>query len=197
MKRKSFNIAEGIQREKKRKAPLSPEEKKERNNKIKKDKKVKLEYEGFIPTEINLGHDVFSKLAVIYQTQLGIELKAKGKNIDYVSKVISFCITMIYERMYAKKFDLPRITPARNYESQKLYDLFQIASYRLSVGDNESEVYRALRTKYKQIPIVRGNAVRNDLIPTIQNKNFIYDLTTPEEISKLIDKINKANKNTE
>ncbi|WIE06536.1 hypothetical protein [Providencia rettgeri] len=99
-------------------------------NKAKKAKKYA--DAGFTRTKIYLGTDTYEKLAEIYQYQYGKKLNINGrKEIDKLSRVISYCINKVYEKIYIKNKDgqLPDILPADKPDSQLLYDLYQAAMY--------------------------------------------------------------------
>lgn len=105
----------------------------ERNAKYKRNKEQKYKGNGFINTKIYLGRDTFERLAEIYEDLLGEKLHYDGKkNIDDLSRVISYCILRLYRPLYIKKGkgDLPDIEPATSREAQAFYDLYQSVAFR-------------------------------------------------------------------
>lgn len=104
-------------------------------NKAKKEKKYV--DSGFSRTKIYLGKDTYEKLAAIFEDQRGSVLNIEGrKDIDSLSRVISYCINKVYKQIHIKKKGglLADVTPAFNAKSQELYDLYQAASFMESKG---------------------------------------------------------------
>lgn len=104
-------------------------------NKAKKEKKYV--ESGFSRTKIYLGRDTYEKLAAIFEDQRGSALNIEGrKDIDSLSRVISYCINKVYKQIHIKKKggQLADVTPAFNAKSQELYDLYQVASFLQSEG---------------------------------------------------------------
>ncbi|EKN6179531.1 hypothetical protein DVQ53_01095 [Yersinia enterocolitica] len=104
-------------------------------NKARKEKKYV--DSGFSRTKIYLGKDTYEKLAAIFEDQRGSVLNIEGrKDIDSLSRVISYCINKVYKEVHIKKKDgqLADVTPAFKAKSQELYDLYQAASFMQSKG---------------------------------------------------------------
>ncbi|OMQ18784.1 hypothetical protein [Serratia oryzae] len=104
---------------------------------------------GFTRTKIYLGRDVYERLADIYERQHGKPLNIEGrKDIDSLSRVISYCINRTYKFAYINKGEGTRddILPARNARSQELYDLHQAAKFLKASGYSTAEIRRKLST---------------------------------------------------
>jgi hypothetical protein len=87
---------------------------------------------GFSRLKIYLGRHTYENLAKIYEDQQGTPLNIDGrKDIDSLSRVISFCINKVYEQMYIEKEErgVNNALPAKNAGSQELYDLYQAATF--------------------------------------------------------------------
>lgn len=104
-------------------------------NKARKEKKYT--DAGFWRTKIYLGKDTYEKLAAIFEDQRGGVLNIGGrKDIDSLSRVVSYCINKVYKEVHIKKKggQLADVTPAFNAKSQELYDLYQAVSFMHSKG---------------------------------------------------------------
>ena len=71
-------------------------------NKARKEKKYT--DAGFSRTKIYLGKDTYEKLAAIFEAQRGGVLNIGGrKDIDSLSRVVSYCINKVYKEVHIKK----------------------------------------------------------------------------------------------
>jgi len=130
------------------KKPQTSDFYRERNAKYKRNKEQKYKENGFINTKIYLGRDAFERLAEIYEDLLGEKLHYDGKkNIDDLSRVISYCILRLYRPLYIKKGkgELPDIEPATSREAQAFYDLYQSVAFRHDTRVTEVNFLNRLR----------------------------------------------------
>lgn len=135
-------------------------------NKARKEKKYT--DAGFSRTKIYLGRDTYEKLAEIFEDQRGSVLNIEGrKDIDSLSRVISYCINKVYQEVHIKKKkigQLPDVIPALNAKSQELYDLYQAASFMQSEGHSISKIRTKMSANEYPAPnTITLNGSRNRL----------------------------------
>ncbi|MBL5906121.1 hypothetical protein [Serratia fonticola] len=106
---------------------------------------------GFTATKLRLGKDVMDKLGEIYEDLLGEEIDLEHKDLEALSRVVSYCISKCYKEMYIKKGkgELPDITPAKTNKAQQLYDLYQAVSFQEATGHSLDEISREM-TSWKR-----------------------------------------------
>lgn len=101
---------------------------------------------GFTTTKLRLGKDVIDKLCKIYEDQLGEKIDLEHKDLEALSRVVSYCINKCYREMYIRKGKgtLPDITPAKTAKAQQLYDVYQAVSFKVSNGYSLDEISREM-----------------------------------------------------
>ncbi|MCX9038658.1 hypothetical protein NLN82_21770 [Citrobacter portucalensis] len=109
---------------------------KSRNARYKSKTESIHEKSGFTTLKLRVGQDVMQKLEEIYRDHRGYELNETRKDLDALSKVVSYCVSKFYKEMYLqkKKGALPDILPAKTPRAQELYDLHQAVAYRALSG---------------------------------------------------------------
>ncbi|HDS7215153.1 TPA: hypothetical protein QH443_002130 [Klebsiella aerogenes] len=109
---------------------------KSRNARYKSKTESIHEKSGFTTLKLRVGQDVMQKLEEIYRDHRGYELNETRKDLDALSKVVSYCVSKFYKEMYLqkKKGSLPDILPAKTPRAQELYDLHQAVAYRALSG---------------------------------------------------------------
>lgn len=109
---------------------------KSRNARYKSKTESIHEKSGFTTLKLRVGQDVMQKLEEIYRDHRGYELNETRKDLDVLSKVVSYCVSKFYKEMYLqkKKGSLPDILPAKTPRAQELYDLHQAVAYRALSG---------------------------------------------------------------
>ncbi|MCF6629497.1 hypothetical protein [Raoultella ornithinolytica] len=109
---------------------------KSRNARYKSKTESIHEKSGFTTLKLRVGQDVMQKLEEIYRDHRGYELNETRKDLDALSKIVSYCVSKFYKEMYLqkKKGSLPDILPAKTPRAQELYDLHQAVAYRALSG---------------------------------------------------------------
>lgn len=109
---------------------------KSRNARYKSKTESIHEKSGFTTLKLRVGQDVMQKLEEIYRDHRGYELNETRKDLDALSKVVSYCVSKFYKEMYLqkKKGVLPDILPAKTPRAQELYDLYQAVTHRALSG---------------------------------------------------------------
>jgi hypothetical protein len=103
---------------------------------------------GFTTNKLRLGKDVIDKLVEIYEDQLGEKIDLEHKDLEALSRVVSYCISKCYKEMYIRKGKgtLPDIIPAKTAKAQQLYDLYQAASFQEATGHSLDEISREMNS---------------------------------------------------
>lgn len=109
---------------------------KSRNARYKSKTESIHEKSGFTTLKLRVGQDVMQKLEEIYRDHRGYELNETRKDLDALSKVVSYCVSKFYKAVYLhnNRGSLPDILPAKTPRAQELYDLHQAVAYRALSG---------------------------------------------------------------
>ncbi|ECB7137490.1 hypothetical protein E1A04_23720 [Salmonella enterica subsp. enterica serovar Virchow] len=109
---------------------------KSRNARYKSKTESIHEKSGFTTLKLRVGQDVMQKLEEIYRDHRGYELNETRKDLDALSKVVSYCVSKFYKAVYLHndRGSLPDILPAKTPRAQELYDLHQGVAYRALSG---------------------------------------------------------------
>jgi len=109
---------------------------KSRNARYKSKTESIHEKSGFTTLKLRVGQDVMQKLEEIYQDHRGYALNETRKDLDALSKVVSYCVSKFYKAVYLHndRGSLPDILPAMTPRAQELYDLHQAVAYRALSG---------------------------------------------------------------
>nr|WP_303621976.1 hypothetical protein [Providencia rettgeri] len=113
---------------------------------------------GFKRAKIYLGKDTYKKLEEIYKIQQKNDLNFAGrKEIDSVSRVITYCINTAYNNMIKTKNE-PYILPAVKPYSQQLYDLYQVAHFLKENGDSPIDILKKMQNEHYPTPnsLIKG-----------------------------------------
>ncbi|ELE6316130.1 hypothetical protein RMP33_000200 [Salmonella enterica] len=123
----SENLSESTHNKKTRKS---------RNARYKSKTESIHEKSGFTTLKLRVGQDVMQKLEEIYQDHRGYALNETRKDLDALSKVVSYCVSKFYKAVYLHndRGSLPDILPAKTPRAQELYDLHQAVAYRALSG---------------------------------------------------------------
>jgi hypothetical protein len=170
-----------------------PETKRQRDAANKARKEKKFVEAGFFRTKIYLGSGTYDKLAAIFEDQRGDVLNIGGrKDIDSLSRVVSYCINKVYKEMYIKKKggQLANVTPACNAKSQELYDLYQAVSFMHSKGLSIAEIRMKMHTDGYPAPntlMLNGSGNRLN----VWTEQQVRDLLNLEILNQDIDDLQK------
>lgn len=160
-------------------------------NKARKEKKYT--DAGFSRTKIYLGKDTYEKLAAIFEDQRGGVLNIGGrKDIDSLSRVVSYCINKVYKEVHIKKKggQLADVTPAFNAKSQELYDLYQAVSFMHSKGLSIAKIRMKMHTDGYPAPnTFTLNGSGNRL--SVWTEQQVRDLLDLEILNQDIDDLQK------
>ncbi|MEB7861506.1 hypothetical protein NGK12_13145 [Raoultella ornithinolytica] len=109
---------------------------KSRNARYKSKTESIHEKSGFTTLKLRVGQDVMQKLEEIYCDHRGYDLNETRKDLDALSKIVSYCVSKFYKEMYLQKNKgaLPDILPAKTPRAQELYDLHQAVAFRALSG---------------------------------------------------------------
>lgn len=109
---------------------------KSRNARYKSKTESIHEKSGFTTLKLRVGQDVMQKLEEIYRDHRGYELNESRKDLDALSKVVSYCVSKFYKAVYLHDGlgSLPDILPAKTPRAQELYDLYQAVTHRALSG---------------------------------------------------------------
>ncbi|EMA9490372.1 TPA: hypothetical protein U5E00_004319 [Yersinia enterocolitica] len=168
---------------------------KSRNARYKSKTESIHEESGFTTLKLRVGQDVMQKVEEIYRDHRGYALNETRKDLDALSKVVSYCVSKFYKEMYLQKDKgvLPDILPAKTPRAQELYDLHQAVAYRVLSGLPHQIIAIEMQNDRYQSPanvLASRRGSRKNPLPwdASQVENLLSIKWLNSEIEKLNDK---------
>nr|WP_307773013.1 hypothetical protein [Providencia stuartii] len=151
---------------------------------------------GFKRAKIYLGKDTYKKLEEIYKIQQKNDLNFAGrKEIDSVSRVITYCINTAYNNMIKTKNE-PHILPAIKPYSQQLYDLYQVAQFLKENGDSPTDILEKMRNKHYPTPnsLIKGGERYKQAPWTLEEVVDLLDIQALNDDIKYLNELSNRKK---
>jgi len=167
---------------------------KSRNARYKSKTESIHEKSGFTTLKLRVGQDVMQKLEEIYRDHRGYELNETRKDLDALSKVVSYCVSKFYKEMYLqkKKGALPDILPAKTPRAQELYDLYQAVTHRaLSGMPHQMIAIEMEHDRYQSPANIIASRRGSRKTPLPWNVSQVDDLLSIQWVNDEIKKLNE------